>query len=259
MNQGHEMRVCGIPAFSDNYIWGIIDDTQQTLDCVDPGDALPVINFLRSNNLKLRTILLTHHHQDHIGGVGELLKFYPQCLIYAPEDQRIPIATNRVKQGQTLTVGPLNFKVMFNPGHTSTHISYFEPQKEWLFCGDTLFSAGCGRVCDGTIEELHQSMQLFKSLPTSTKIYCAHEYTFQNLKFAQTVEPNNNDVSTYISQIEKNKPSCTLPSLLSKELSINPFLRTQADEVKHFANRHGASSLESLEVFKVLRHEKNNF
>ncbi|KTD82384.1 hydroxyacylglutathione hydrolase [Legionella waltersii] len=253
------MKVCCIPAFLDNYIWGIMDDTQKTIDCVDPGDAEPVIHFLRSNHLKLRTILLTHHHHDHIGGVDELSKLWPHCLIYAPEDQRIPIATNRVKLGQTITIGPLNFKVMFNPGHTSSHISYYEDQKEWLFCGDTLFSAGCGRVFDGTIEELHQSMQLFKSLPTSTKIYCAHEYTLQNLKFAHTVEPNNREVSTYLSQIKKNKPSCTLPSILSKELAINPFLRTQTDEVKLFASQHGARSLDSLEVFKVLRHEKNNF
>ena len=253
------MTIFPIPAFSDNYIWAIIDKTTGVFDCVDPGDAEPVLQFAHAHQLKLRAILLTHHHQDHIGGVGQLLKNYPTFIVYGPNDSRISNITHTVQEHQTIQVGRCIFKILFNPGHTSSHISYYEPQHELLFCGDTLFSAGCGRVFDGTLEQLHQSLNLFKTLPITTKIFCAHEYTQQNLRFAQTVEPNNSVIQKYLQKIHSAPSSCTLPSTLEQELLINPFLRTDNSEVQKYALAHRASSNNSLEIFKVLREEKNLF
>lgn len=253
------MTILPIAAFLDNYIWAIIDEGAGVFDCVDPGDADPVLHFARTRQLKLRSILLTHHHADHIGGVSKLIKCNSSCIVYGPEDSRIPFVTVRVHEHQKIQVGHCVFTILFNPGHTSSHISYYEARQEWLFCGDTLFSAGCGRVFDGTLEQLHQSLHLFKSLPSSTQIFCAHEYTLQNLRFAETVEPNNAQVTHYIQKLSNHSKSCTLPSTLDLERSINPFLRTNEPEVVKFAERHGARSNQSLEVFRVLRDEKNRF
>ncbi|VEB36943.1 hydroxyacylglutathione hydrolase [Legionella cherrii] len=253
------MTIVPIPAFSDNYIWSIVDKTTGLFDCVDPGDAEPVLQFAQENQLKLRAILLTHHHQDHIGGVSQLLKAYHSCTVYGPSDPRIPNIDTTVQENQIINVGKCVFKILFNPGHTSSHISYYEPQQKLLFCGDTLFSAGCGRVFDGTLEQLHQSLNLFKALPLTTKIFCAHEYTQQNLRFAQTVEPNNSTIQKYLQKIQNSPYSCTLPSTLEQELLINPFLRTDQAEVQKYALTHGATSKSSLEIFRVLREEKNSF
>ncbi len=253
------MTIFPIPAFSDNYIWAIIDKTAKAFDCVDPGEAEPVVQFAQANQLKLRSILLTHHHQDHIGGVSQLLKSYRSCTVYGPSDPRIPYVNNTVQEHQTIQVGKCVFKILFNPGHTSSHISYYEPQQELLFCGDTLFSAGCGRIFDGTIEQLYQSLHLFKTLPPTTKIFCAHEYTQQNLLFAQTVEPNNLIIQQCLQKIHNTPNSNTLPSTLELELLINPFLRTDEPEVQKYALTHGATSNHSLEIFRVLREKKNSF
>lgn len=156
-------------------------------------------------------------------------------------------------------MGKYEFEILFNPGHTATHISYYEPKQEWLFCGDTLFSAGCGRVFDGTLEQLHHSLNRFKSLPSSTYIFCAHEYTEQNLRFAQTVEPHNAAIQAYLNTCHDESFSCSLPSILSQELQVNPFLRTDKPEVQHYALAHGALSHDSLEIFKILREQKNSF
>ncbi len=251
------MTVIPIPAFTDNYIWAIPDNA--VFDCVDPGEAEPVLHFAKTNQLKLRSILLTHHHHDHIGGVSELLTHYPSCQIYGPDDSRIPWINHPVKEHQQLSIGQHSFQILYNPGHTSTHISYYEPQKGWLFCGDTLFSAGCGRVFDGTMAQLYQSMQLFKTLPPQTKVFCAHEYTRQNLRFAQTVEPHNPAISNYLHQLQNQKAQCTLPSTLDKELQINPFLRTDSPEVQTYARLHGAHSNDPFDVFQIIRLEKNKF
>ncbi len=248
-----------IPAFSDNYIWAIKDTDAQVFDCVDPGEAKPVLDFANQQNLQLRSILLTHHHHDHIGGVEQLIQHFPQCIVYGPVDPRIKSINNPVEADQTITVGANSYTILSNPGHTSTHISYYNPRQGWLFCGDTLFSAGCGRVFDGTIEELHQSLLLFKKLPPATNIFCAHEYTRQNLKFAQSVEPHNVVIKDYIQTLESSSSLCSLPSLLSFELLINPFLRTDIKEVINYATNHGSASTTSLDIFKVLRDQKNNF
>jgi len=253
------MDILPISAFLDNYIWVIPDHQTGVFDCVDPGDAAPILQFAKSSKLNLRTILLTHHHNDHIGGVAQLVKAYPSCVVYGPYDARIPYITRQVHEHEIIKTGHYTFKILSNPGHTSSHISYYEQQQGWLFCGDTLFSAGCGRVFDGTMEQLHQSLLLFKSLPPTTKVFCAHEYTAQNLRFAQSVEPGNQSIQHYAQKLKKNYQTCTLPSTLALELSINPFLRTDNQEVKKYALKHGASSESSLDVFRVLRNQKDRF
>lgn len=253
------MTVFPIPAFIDNYIWAILDEKTDELVCVDPGEAEPVLDFASTHSLRLAGILLTHHHQDHIGGLAQLIKNYPNCRVYGPEDPRIPYVTNPVQAKERFCLGKYLYRVLFNPGHTSTHISYYEAQQGWLFCGDTLFSAGCGRVFDGTMAELHTSMLLFKQLPLATQIFCAHEYTRQNLSFAQSVEPKNSAILHHIKKLKNQTTLCSLPSNLDLELSINPFLRTQIPEVIEYALHHGSPSADSLEVFTVLRNQKNKW
>ncbi|WP_133137251.1 hydroxyacylglutathione hydrolase [Legionella rowbothamii] len=253
------MTIAPISAFTDNYIWAIIDKEAGAFDCVDPGEARPVRQFAKEHDLQLRSILLTHHHHDHIGGVAQLLHDAPHCTVYGPHDSRIPYINHHVSEHQTIKVGQCSFRILSNPGHTSSHISYYEAQQGWLFCGDTLFSAGCGRVFDGTMEQLHRSMELFKSLPPETKVYCAHEYTLQNLRFAETVEPHNQSIPMYIQKLRAQANPCTLPSTIEIELSINPFLRTQSPEVQTFAKHHGALSINPLDIFAALREAKNNF
>lgn len=253
------MSVLPVPAFNDNYIWVLCDENNRFCDCVDPGDAQPLLQWLSDNQYTLRAILLTHHHYDHINGVQELLKAFPSCIVYGPDDARIA-QMNRIAQEQdVINLPPYQYQVLANPGHTSTHISYFELQHQWLFCGDTLFSAGCGRVFDGTMTQLHDSLQMFKNLPDNTQIFCGHEYTQQNLRFAQSVEPNNQDVSEYLNDIINKPIHCTLPSTLARELKINPFLRTDAKEVQQYALAHGANDSSSLNVFTALRNQKNLF
>jgi hydroxyacylglutathione hydrolase len=253
------MDVYPIPAFSDNYVWAIIDKQDRVFDCVDPGEAQPVLQFAKDHQIKLRSILLTHHHYDHIGGVTELLDIFPKALVYGPNDSRITQINAPVHEHQSIQVGQHHFRILSNPGHTSTHISYYEPKEQWLFCGDTLFSAGCGRVFDGTIEELHQSLLMFKNLPPSTKVFCAHEYTRQNLRFAITVEPENPAVINYSRKLAQQESICSLPSTIELELSVNPFLRTEIQSVIDYSRQHGALTPHSLDVFKVLRSQKNTF
>jgi len=253
------MTIVPISAFSDNYIWALINKDEGVFSCVDPGDAQPVLDFAQKNNLKLKSILITHHHHDHIGGLKELIEHYPSCLVYGPADSRIPFITHPVIKDHTFTLETYSFQVLSNPGHTSSHISYFEPNEHWLFCGDTLFSAGCGRVFDGTLEQLYQSLLLFKSLPKSTKIFCAHEYTQQNLRFAQTVEPHNKIITQYLAHLQNDSIACSLPSTLEQELLINPFLRLEEQEVQDYAQQHGAHSYNAQEIFAVLREQKNIF
>ncbi len=253
------MRVTAIPAFTDNYIWAIHQEGNPYFTCVDPGEADPVIQFAQENNLQLKTILITHHHPDHIGGVGQLRQHYPACAVYGPRDPRIDHLTQVVEEGQKIDVDHCRFLILFNPGHTATHISYHEPQQGWLFCGDTLFSAGCGRVFDGTMEQLHRSMLLFKSLPPPTQVYCAHEYTAANLAFAHHVEPHNKEILHWQCHLNQLAGSCSLPSTIERELLINPFLRTDMPAVQQFAAEHGAQTKDSLAVFTVLRRQKNEF
>ncbi|RMX21116.1 hydroxyacylglutathione hydrolase [Legionella jordanis] len=250
------MRVLPIAAFKDNYIWLIAND-QKAL-CVDPGDGKAVMNYLNEHSLKLDGILVTHHHHDHVGGIPELLHHFPNLPVYGPKDARIPQISHPLGNKDNLNVLDCFFEVLETPGHTATHISYYEVNYKWLFCGDTLFSAGCGRVFDGTLEQLHSSLQKLKSLPDDCKVYCAHEYTLNNLKFAAMVEPGNLRVEHCIKQLQGTN-HCSLPSTILLEKEINPFLRTDQQALQQFAVLQGVEKSDSLSVFKQLRAVKDIF
>lgn len=249
-----------ISAFEDNYIWSI--HNQQYCVVVDPGDAAPVIEYCKNEQLTLVAILITHHHSDHTGGIDTLLKFYPDIPVYGPQNPKIQQITHRLKDGDHIELGLLkiNLSVMEVPGHTLDHISYYGEGS--LFCGDTLFSAGCGRLFEGTPLQMFQSLAKFTALPSETKVFCTHEYTLANIKFAKAVEPDNQALVEYenwaIQQRTNNLP--TLPSSLEKEKNINPFLRCDINTVMTNVRDQEGTLLTSKEsVFASLRHWKDNF
>lgn len=252
------MTIFPIPAFTDNYIWLLTGENKTSAVCVDPGQSSPVIDFLEGNQLKLEAILLTHHHWDHSGGILELLKYDPSIKVYGPKDDRLSDIPNLITDQEHLTVLNYNFKVLSIPGHTSTHICFYEPTHGLVFCGDTLFSAGCGRVFDGTIEQLHSSLAKLAALPEDTKVYCGHEYTRQNLRFAASVEPGNVAIQTHYHALMNSPEQCSLPSTIGLEKLINPFLRVNEAEVKDYAVKQGIK-LDDLSIFKQLRADKNDF
>lgn len=248
-----------LPAFTDNYIWILNDENLDVFDCVDPGDATPVLAYAQQEQRALRAVLLTHHHPDHSAGVQELQSQFPNCVVYGPQDARIPFVTHPVHENDQVTPGAYCFNVLSIPGHTSSHICYYEAQQGWLFCGDTLFSAGCGRVFDGTLEQLYQSIERLKNLPATTLVFCGHEYTRQNLRFAKTVEPMNQNIEQYANQLDDDAKKCSLPSSIALEHDINPFFRTQIPEVIAFAAHHNTASTDALSVFRILRQVKDSF
>ena len=253
------MTIIPLPAFSDNYIWSIINENQHTLTCVDPGSAAPVLSYAERNGLTLTNILLTHHHVDHTGGVFELLQQFPEARVYGPADDRILDVQVAVRDEDIIHIDNLAFRVLSTPGHTCTHICYQEPTKGWLFCGDTLFSAGCGRVFDSTIEALYASIFLLKHLPEDTKVFCGHEYTLNNLRFASTVEPENKLIHSYIHYLQDNQGPCSLPSSIALEKKINPFMRTHLPSLQHYASTHGLPTHDALAIFKLIRENKDIF
>ncbi|MCA0403390.1 MAG: hydroxyacylglutathione hydrolase [Proteobacteria bacterium] len=247
------MVVYPVKAFTDNYIWTIVDEDNKKAYCIDPGEALPLLTFLKSRDLILEAILLTHHHSDHIGGVEELLYTNSELRIFGPENLSFPLM-QVVNDNSSIKLGTYEFKVIETPGHTATHISFFEVNQLWLFCGDTLFSAGCGRVFDGTMEQLYHSLQKIMTLPLETKIFCAHEYTRQNLRFATLVEPDNLEISEYYLELANNG-LCSLPSSLEREMKINPFLR-----ITHLQTLSEELNEQSLiHIFRELRKQKDEF
>lgn len=253
------MSVIALPAFQDNYIWAITDEVNRTFTCVDPGDAEPVLAFANTSGFALSHILITHHHHDHMGGLQDLLRAFPNAHAHAPDDLRIQKPYTAATTKEPIIIGPDVFQVLNTSGHTASHISYYEPHHHWLFCGDTLFSAGCGRVFDGTMEALHASLLLLKNLPDETAVYCGHEYTRQNLDFAATIEPDNLDISRYAAMLASNPTQISLPSTIALEKRINPFFRTDANSIKKYAQSHGLAALDSFSIFKQLRDKKNKF
>jgi hydroxyacylglutathione hydrolase len=252
--------VLPIAAFSDNYIWLLCDHKQRYAAIVDPGDAQPVITALEQKNIQPVAILITHFHHDHIGGVTRLLEEYPHLPVYGPNNEAIPTLTDKVTHADIIDLPQINSQllVLDTKGHTAGHISYYTNNR--LFCGDTLFANGCGRVFDGTVEDLHHSLEQIANLPPETKIYCAHEYTLDNIGFAKWVEPENNDLLEREAQcwklIDNNKP--TVPTLLSDELKTNPFLRCNKKTVIQHAEKFaGKTLLNSTEVFRAIRQWKD--
>ncbi|MCG8426337.1 MAG: hydroxyacylglutathione hydrolase [Chromatiales bacterium] len=250
------LDITPIPAFDDNYIWLLRAGESKSVAVVDPGEAFPVLEVLRADNLQLEAILLTHKHGDHVGGVSALLQVFPDATVYGPAHE--PIALDRVQltEGDRLNLPFLDveFEVMEVPGHTEGHIAYYTDGV--LFCGDTLFSAGCGRVFSGTHEQLHEALMRFAQLPGETKVYCAHEYTQANIGFALWVEPDNADVQQRADVVEKlrSKGLSTVPSTMAVEMKTNPFLRTDVESVIRAAEGYAGKKLTTgAEVFTAVR------
>ena len=262
------MHLTPLPAFSDNYIWLLHDGSQALV--VDPGQADPVIDALDRLNLQLQSIVVTHHHGDHVGGV-EQLRLATGATVYGPARERIPAPYQPLHGGDTPTLLGLLWQVMDVPGHTAGHIAYYCPwvggdaplNAPVLFCGDTLFSAGCGRLFEGTPAQMHASLSALAALPANTLVCAAHEYTLSNLRFAQAVEPDNTDLAAYTAHCEALRAhgTPTLPAQLGNELRINPFLRSSVPAVARAALQFDPSTPSSnpVEVLASLRRWKNQF
>ena len=250
------MTIIPLSALNDNYIWCCIDPNTGYVAVIDPSDAEPVITYLTAHDLKLSAVLITHHHWDHTGGIAGLRAEY-QAPVYGPET--IPGITHPASPAHPLMLnnGAWHFAVQAVPGHTLDHIAYYHPGH--LFCGDVLFSAGCGRVFEGTPEQMYASLQTLQALPAETKVYCAHEYTRANLAFAQRVEPGNTDISDYLTQLNTADTLLSLPSTLTLEKRINPFLRCEHPAVIASAESYANKRLTTpAAVFSALRTWKNN-
>ncbi|WP_196137425.1 hydroxyacylglutathione hydrolase [Aliikangiella sp. G2MR2-5] len=254
-----------VPAFNDNYLW-VLHNSKHAL-VVDPGDPVPVIRYLTEKNLKLCAILITHHHADHTGGMAKLSNEY-KCPTYGPENDPVANLDHALVNGNTIEIPELElgFNILGVPGHTLGHIAYYSDSATLpgpiLFCGDTLFSGGCGRLFEGSPEQMWDSLQKLRALPDSTQVFPAHEYTLANLKFAQAVEPKNKKLADYLIKAQQTRllGNPTLPSTIELEKQINPFLRVNEDTVKMAAELHsGHSQLESTEIFSVIRQWKDNF
>jgi hydroxyacylglutathione hydrolase len=252
------LHVC---AFEDNYIWLIRGRSPERVAIVDPGDAEPVLAAIEKHDLEPTVILCTHHHGDHVGGVEDILKHH-SVPVYGPARERIPAVNYRLSEGDRVNLPELGleFDVLDVPGHTAGHIAYYGAGM--LFCGDTLFSAGCGRLFEGTAAQMHASLAKLAALPDTTAMYCAHEYTQSNLRFALAVEPGNPDTLAYLEQVRarraENLP--TLPSTLALERHVNPFLRTGQDSVRRAAEKHSGHALNSdVDVFAEVRRWKDGF
>lgn len=255
------MNLIALPAFTDNYVWMLHDGAHAVV--VDPGDAAPVIEALDARRLALAAILVTHHHRDHVGGV-DALRPRLQGPVYGPRRETIPAPYVALDDGDGIEVLGLRFEVIDVPGHTAGHIAYFHQGVEAtpiLFCGDTLFSAGCGRLFEGTPAQMHASLSRLAALPGDTRVCCAHEYTLSNLKFAAAVEPGNTARDDYIAWCEsaRARGEPTLPSSVARERAVNPFLRVDAPAVVQSALAHGAADRTPTAVFATLRQWKNDF
>jgi len=251
-------HIITVPAFTDNYIWLICDENKQKAAIVDPGDAAPVIKTLQQQGIQPVAILITHFHSDHVGGIEKLLERYPGLPVYGPGLERIPCMTHPLKGGEVLDFTEINtsFNVMQTHGHTAGHIAYHDAQNGNLFCGDTLFACGCGRVFDGTLSDLYHSLQKIARLPGATQIYCAHEYTLDNIGFAKWVEPENPDLlareQADMARIDADQ--ATVPSTLALELKTNPFLRADKPAVKRRVEQATGKKLNKPEqVFAAMR------
>lgn len=249
------MNIHPLPALSDNYIW-LIEQNKQVI-CVDPGQADVVLKHLHDNKQTLYAIWITHHHYDHTDGIGELQAAFPTCQVVGPSS--ISAINHAVKEGDTLAFGTSQTDVWAIPGHTAEHLAFLLTHNNQLhvFCGDTVFSAGCGRVFTGTIHQLQAAFMRFAKLPENTLFYPAHEYTAANLRFAAHIEPDNHDIQTALNHAQ-NLP--TLPVRLSDEKKINPFFRfDQAHVAKRAAQLTGKSLSSEADVFATLRQLKNQF
>ena len=261
------MTLHPIAAFTDNYIWMLHDGRRAVV--VDPGDARPVLAELARHGLTLEAILVTHHHPDHVGGLVDLLEQHPEAAVYGPARERIPVGARAMSDGDQFLVLGRPVRVVDVPGHTSGHVAFFLDAQATaegqdapiLFCGDTLFSGGCGRLFEGTAAQMHASLSALAALPGPTRVCCAHEYTLSNLRFARAVEPDNAALADYETRCMGLRQAGlpTLPSSIEVERAINPFLRCEAPTVVASAHQRQVDAGDAVAVLATLREWKNVF
>jgi hydroxyacylglutathione hydrolase len=259
MSNKNDLEVVPLRAFKDNYIWTLRNDRYAAV--VDPGDARPVLDYLQRERLELCAILATHHHADHVGGVADLLA-RQAVPVYGPSGEPIPTLSHPVREGDEVEIPQLglHFSVLDIPGHTRAHIAYYGANS--LFCGDTLFACGCGRLFEGTAQQMVVSLAKLAALPEATLVYSGHEYTLANIDFARAVEPGNQElIARAASEAEKRKSERpTLPSTIGREKKTNPFLRCLQPAVIASANKYlGARASDPVQVFAALREWKNSY
>ncbi|MDF2073675.1 hydroxyacylglutathione hydrolase [Pseudomonas mendocina] len=256
------IQIDALPAFNDNYIWLLQDTDTRRCAVVDPGDAAPVQAWLEAHpQWQLSDILITHHHFDHVGGV-EKLKSATGARVAGPAAEKIPARDLDLNDNDEIVVLGLRFQVMAVPGHTLGHIAYYDGEQNLLFCGDTLFAGGCGRLFEGTPQQMHQSLSRLAALPARTKVYCTHEYTLSNLRFAHAVEPDNLRLSERLAEVTRWRADgrISLPSNIELELATNPFLRTREPSIIAAAKgRENGQSSEPSAIFASLRTWKDSF
>lgn len=255
-------QILPIPAFDDNYIWLLADPATGQAFVVDPGDAAPVIEALEREQLELAGILITHHHFDHVGGLEQLSEAF-KPVVYGPENPGINGITRRLSGDDVIEVLGLTFRILEVPGHTLDHIAYYhDGPQPLLFCGDTLFAGGCGRVFEGNPPMMWRSLQSLAALPPETRVYCAHEYTLANLSFAHAVEPHNKALAERIelAQASRQRGEPTVPSDIALELATNPFLRCeQAELLDSLKDQGKLQGIRPEEVFTSVRSWKDHF
>jgi len=261
------LTVQTVTAFNDNYIWLIRHPDRPQVAIVDPGDATPVIAAITAQSLEPVAILITHHHQDHVGGIGDLLTRWPMP-VYGPASESIPLISQPLAEKDDhihIEALSADFQVLHVPGHTAGHIAYYHPASDtgesgMIFVGDTLFAGGCGRLFEGTPAQMHDSLSQIAALPDSTRVYCAHEYTEDNLVFARIAEPDNAAlrIRQQTVQQQRRQGQATVPSLLGTETATNPFLRCeQADIIRAAEGFSGRKLHTGADVFAVVRHWKD--
>lgn len=252
------MKIYRLPVLQDNYIFLLVNPKTASAAVVDPAVADPVLQELGRLQVQLIAILNTHHHHDHIGGNKRLLECFPQAQVYggALDQGRIPGQTIALQAGDEITVVGERAEILFVPGHTRAHIAYYFPDSQDLFCGDTLFAGGCGRLFEGTPTDMVRSLSQLRNLPANTQVWCAHEYTLKNLDFALTVDPNNADLQARWKQVQQARlqGKATIPSQIELENLTNPFLRWD-----HPALQASTNSQDPVQVFARLRGKKDLF
>ncbi len=257
------LKVHAVPTFTDNYVWIIQSPTSSEVCVVDPGDAAPVIAYLEQHNLSLVRVLITHSHFDHINGINELTT-YKSVPVYGPDSEAIPQVTHPQSEGSHFTLFDTPFIVWHLPGHLPEHLAYIASNNDdtQIFSGDIMFSGGCGRIFDGTHQELKSSLDRIATLPPNTLVYGTHEYTQSNLEFAKAVEPSNTDIDTLSDKVTtlREAGTPTLPTNILTECTVNPFIRCdKANVIAATAKRLGHEPKDALEVFTILREWKNGF